>query len=240
MLGSLYPRSWGTCPKCGGWLKRGFSCQFCATLERRRYANAAASQPDMSITLCPGKGRPAHQVMTIGINPQTGYCVACTPPAPKAQRTPEKSATPVEAEPVAQEAPPLAMPSKLVPAGMKQRLPRPVLRGVMVEGLVCGKRFVQNSWSPRLYCDAKCQAAAYRARKEARPRAGKPRTTQDGPDAREGAATAGPWGEAHPIGRYRTASKWPRTPSSACTEAPKTFLRERHVKYEHTVNRRHL
>ncbi len=44
--------------------------------------------------------------------------------------------------------------------------------GAMVECLVCGKPFVQTSWSPRLYCDTKCRGAAYRARRGARPRAG--------------------------------------------------------------------
>src|SRR5437870_4309581 len=42
--------------------------------------------------------------------------------------------------------------------------------GVVVECLACGKRFIQKSWTPRLYCDGACRARAYRARKGARPR----------------------------------------------------------------------
>jgi hypothetical protein len=29
--------------------------------------------------------------------------------------------------------------------------------GTMVECLACGRRFIQDSWTPRLYCDAKCR-----------------------------------------------------------------------------------
>ena len=112
------------------------------------------------------------------------------------------------------------------PGEAQERLPRPDPHRVTVECLVCGKRFVQESRSPRLYCDAKCRGAAYRAaeRGEATGRKTQNRPGRArGPGGGSNGGGLDLWGGAHPIGRYRTISEWARTPPSARTQAPKTL-----------------
>jgi hypothetical protein len=89
--------------------------------------------------------------------------------------------------------------------------------GAMVECLACGRRFVQESWTPRLYCDAKCRGAAYRARRRARPRAGKLRTAQDTTEAGCGHEESIPSADLAPLqkgqnpifGAHRSAKTYP-------------------------------